>query len=76
MIKTSLKYDIKYILHGGNVATESIMPASWMEPNYDFSLIKKIVKKYSKVKIKTLPRVNIATLFFALFIKKSNISPF
>ncbi len=75
MIKTSLKYDIKYILHGGNVATESIMPASWMEPNYDFSLIKKIVKKYSKVKIKTLPRVNVFTLFFALFIKRIKYIP-
>jgi len=75
MIKTSLKYDIKYILHGGNVATESIMPSSWMEPNYDFSVIKKIVKKYSKVKIKTLPHINVFTLFYALFIKKIKYVP-
>ena len=75
MIKISMKHDIKYILHGGNVSTESIMPASWMEPNYDFSLIKKIIKKYSNVKIKTLPRINIFTLFYALFIKRIKYVP-
>lgn len=75
MLQKAKKYKIKYILHGGNIATESIMPGSWMEPNYDFSLIKKIVSKYSNVKIKTLPHSNIISIFTSLFIRKIRLIP-
>lgn len=40
----AVKNDIKYILSGGNVVTEGIMPASWSYPARDLTHIKSIYK--------------------------------
>lgn len=49
------KYGIKWILSGGNVATESVMPASWGYSARDLTHIKDINKKFGKGKLKGLP---------------------
>lgn len=49
------KYGIKYILSGGNVATESIMPPSWGYNARDLVHIKDIFKKITGKKLKGLP---------------------
>lgn len=49
------KYRIKWILSGGNVATESIMPASWSYPARDLVHIKDVYKKMTGKKLKGLP---------------------
>ena len=40
------KNEVKYILHGGNNASESIMPDEWMEDSRDFRLINSIRKRF------------------------------
>lgn len=49
------KYKIKWIMSGGNVATESIMPASWGYNARDLVHIKDIYKKMTGEKLKGLP---------------------
>ena len=49
------KYKIKWILSGGNVATESIMPASWGYQPRDIVHIKDIYKKIVGKDLKGLP---------------------
>lgn len=49
------KYGIKYVLSGGNVATESIMPPSWGYNARDLVHIKDIYKKMTGKKLKGLP---------------------
>ena len=49
------KYGIKWILSGGNVATESIMPASWGEDPRDLYWLKNIYKKITGKKLTGLP---------------------
>lgn len=49
------KYGIKYILSGGNVATESIMPASWSYTARDLVHIKDVYKKMMGTKLDGLP---------------------
>jgi N-acetyl sugar amidotransferase len=49
------KYDIKYILSGGNVATESIMPQSWGYNARDLVHVKDVYKKMKGRKLKGLP---------------------
>lgn len=51
------KYDIKWVLSGGNVATESIMPASWGEDPRDLYWIKSIYKLKQKEKLIGLPMI-------------------
>lgn len=49
------KYGIKYVLSGGNVATESIMPASWGYNARDLVHIKAIYRKFVGKKLIELP---------------------
>lgn len=49
------KYGIKWILSGGNVATESIMPPSWGYNARDLTHIKDIYKKFTKKRLTGLP---------------------
>jgi len=49
------KYGIKWVLSGGNVATESIMPASWGHNARDLTHIKDVYKKMTGKKLTGLP---------------------
>ena len=49
------RYGIKWILSGGNVATESIMPASWGYNARDLRHIKDVYKKMIGKRLKGLP---------------------
>lgn len=49
------KYGIKWILSGGNVTTESIMPASWGYNARDLVHIKDVYKKMTGKRLKKLP---------------------
>ena len=49
------KYDIKYVLSGGNVSTESIMPPSWGYNARDLVHIKDVYKKMTGKRLKGIP---------------------
>ena len=49
------KYGIKYILSGGNLASESILPASWGYTAHDARHVKGIQKQFGTVRLKTYP---------------------
>lgn len=53
--KMAKKYGIKYILSGGNVATESIMPPSWGYNARDLTHIEAVYKWATKLNLKGLP---------------------
>ncbi len=53
------KYKIKWIISGGNVATESIMPASWGEDPRDLHWIKSVYKTMTGKKLKGLPTISL-----------------
>lgn len=49
------KYGVKYIVSGGNHATEGIMPESWSYWSGDLKQIKYIAKKFGNMDLKGLP---------------------
>lgn len=55
------KYGIKHFLIGTNMATESIMPTSWLyTPKFDSLNIRDIYRKYGNgLKLKTFPILNV-----------------
>lgn len=59
LIKKAAEMNIKYIVAGNNVVTESIMPESWLYGSKDSKIIKAIHKKYGKVKFKKYPSLSI-----------------
>jgi len=59
LIKTAIKHNLKYIVLGGNIVTESIMPQAWRgHDNRDWENIKAIHKNYGKRKLKTFVHLN------------------
>ena len=53
--QAAAKYNIKYIIGGGNYATEGILPESWFYNPRDKKLLKSIHKKFGLVPMKTFP---------------------
>lgn len=54
------KHDIKYIISGGNLSSEGILPTHWGYHGYkDMKMYNYIVKKYSNVRIKKVPVIGL-----------------
>lgn len=64
-------YDIKWILSGGNVNTESIMPASWGYNARDLTHIKSVYKWATGRRIKNLPTCGIFKWNYHRWIRKA-----
>lgn len=68
--KTAVKHNIKYILPGGNYTAEGILPLQMGYHVYkDMKLYRHIVKKYSSVKLKTVPTFGLLKEIYYKFIK-------
>lgn len=50
--------NIRYVLSGGNYATESILPRAWGYNAMDLRHLTAIHKRYGKVRLRTFPKVN------------------
>lgn len=55
LYKLAKKYKIKYVLSGNNVATEFIMPRSWLFNKMDHVNLRSIHKRFGTVPFKTYP---------------------
>lgn len=56
MYKFAAKYNIKYILNGGNISTECVRnPMEWLYYGTDMAQIKDIIRRFGTVKMKTYP---------------------
>lgn len=53
--REAAKYGVTYILSGHNLATESILPASWGHHAFDARHLKAIHRKFGTTKLKTYP---------------------
>jgi len=50
------KYNIKYILNGGNISTECVRnPMEWLYYGTDMKQLRDIMKRYSTIEMKTYP---------------------
>ena len=53
--KIALKHKVRYIISGGNFATEGILPKSWHYDAKDVKYLRAIQKKFGTKKLKTFP---------------------
>ena len=75
LLNVAKKYKINYILSGYNLATEAIMPKSWVFDKTDWENIKDINSKFGKnLKVKTYPHINFyKKLYYHWFLKIETI---
>ncbi|MBI4929251.1 MAG: N-acetyl sugar amidotransferase [Bacteroidetes bacterium] len=67
--KVAATYNIKYIISGGNYATEGILPKSWHYNAKDLKYVKAIYKKFGNKKLKTLPAFNALSEIYYKYVK-------
>lgn len=58
LYRMAAKNGVRFIINGGNLATESIMPDSWMHDARDLTFIKAIHKRFGNRALKTFPTVS------------------
>lgn len=75
LFRTAHKMGIKYVVHGGNVATESTMPANWGYDKRDGKNLLAIHKAYGEVPLKTYPYMLPYQLFWYLFVDRITAFP-
>lgn len=57
-------YGLRYVLSGGNIATESIMPEEWAYNAMDLRHLEAVHRRFGSIKLKTFPRVSFFRYYF------------
>jgi N-acetyl sugar amidotransferase len=68
--KVANKYGVKYIISGGNFATEGILPKHWHYNAKDLTYFKHIHKKFGKGKINSFPTFGFKSETYYKLVKK------
>ncbi len=69
MIRTAAQRGIRYIFSGSNIATEALMPESWLYNSKDARLIESIQNRFGRVRLKSFPRLSTFDYVYYLLIK-------
>jgi N-acetyl sugar amidotransferase len=77
LAKVAQKNNIKSILKGYNVVTESVLPMTWNYPRkFDLKNLKAIHKKFGKEKLKTIPKLGIwQRIYYQNILRLTDYSP-
>lgn len=70
LFELAAKFNIKHILTGINIATESVLPRTWSYGHWDWKYIRKINSLFGKRSLKGFPHYNIARLVWYLKVRK------
>jgi len=73
----AVKNKMKYVISGGNIATEGVFPASWHHSAMDATNLHAIHRKYGKVKLRNFKTINIFQyyLYFPFVYKMKTVRP-
>src|SRR5690606_14858060 len=68
---------IKYVISGGNIATESVFPRAWHHSAMDADNLQDIHRRFGSVPLTTYPRINILQyyLYFPFIYKMKTVRP-
>ena len=58
LYKIADTYNVKYIINGGNLATESILPKSWGHASIDLKHLNCIQRTFGSIKLRKYPKIN------------------
>ena len=67
--RVAMKHGIKYLVNGGNVATEAFVPVAWAYDSRDQRHLKAIHKQFGTLPLRTLPTMSLLGYAYALFLK-------
>ncbi len=71
--KIAGKYGVKYIISGGNMASEGILPKCWHYDSKDYRYLDAIHKRFGKVKLRNFPSFSFLKEMYYKLIKQVKI---
>ncbi len=69
LYRVAAERNIKYILGGGNIATEAIMPMSWVFYARDLRHIKAVHRRFGVKPLKTFPTMSMKRFLYYTFVR-------
>jgi N-acetyl sugar amidotransferase len=70
LYREAAKNGIKYIINGGNLATEVVMPESWMHDAKDLRLLKSVHRRYGSKRLRTFPTMSYRRLAWYILVRR------
>lgn len=75
LYRTAARENIRYIIGGGNIVTEAIMPDSWGYEPIDWKHIRGIHDRFGEVTLESFPYVTIPQLLYYTFVRRIRFLP-
>lgn len=75
LYRSAADHGVRYVLGGGNVSTEGILPPSWGYYNLDLRQIIAIHRRYGTVPLRTFPTLSLPRLLYYVFVKRIRTIP-
>lgn len=75
LLRMANHHGVKYVVQGGNVATESILPASWIHDKRDGLNVAAIHAAFGERKLRTYPLMRPAELTYRLLVRRLRFFP-
>jgi len=70
LYKEAARNGIKYIINGGNLATEVVMPESWMHDAKDLRLLKSVHRRHGTKPLRTFPMMSYGRLAWYILVRR------
>jgi N-acetyl sugar amidotransferase len=70
LYRQAAKHGIKYIISGGNLATEVVMPETWMHDAKDLRLLKSVHRRHGALPLRTFPMMSYRRLAWYILIRR------
>lgn len=67
--QVAMKHGIKYLINGGNIATEAFVPGAWVYDSRDLHHIEAIQRQHGTKSLRNFPSMGIAGYAYAIFVK-------
>jgi N-acetyl sugar amidotransferase len=75
MFRIAVEKGVRYIITGGNIVTEAIMPESFGYDARDWRHVKSIYKKFERTKLRTFPHLTLFHWAYYIFAKRIKYVP-
>lgn len=76
LLRMAAKHNVRYVLAGMNLATESILPKAWVYDKRDSKHLMAVYKRFGeKLALKTYPFLSPLRFLYYIFIKRIRIIP-
>jgi hypothetical protein len=75
LYRTAAEERLRYIINGGNIVTEAIMPESWGYDAKDWRHIKGIHEIFGEEKLKTFPHLTLFHWIYYTFVRRIRFIP-